>query len=166
VQILYPVHLNPNVREPVAEILSNSPNIHLVEPVDHLAFVHLMQRAAFILTDSGGVQEEAPSLGKPVLVMRDNTERPEAVEFGTAILVGTNREKITTESLRLFDDANHFESMAKAHTPYGDGAASKRIVRALLGEKPTPYTPNAKLLWQEFRRDCAFRRENTLDSAC
>lgn len=134
VEILYPVHLNPNVRQPVAEILAarRLDNVHLVEPVDYLPFVHLMDRAHLIITDSGGVQEEAPSLGKPVLVMRDTTERPEAVEAGTVRLVGTSREKIVGETHRLLTDESEYARMSKAHNPYGDGKAVQRIVESIL----------------------------------
>lgn len=131
VQIVYPVHLNPNVREPVNRLLGPCQNIHLIEPQDYLPFVYLMEQAHFVITDSGGIQEEAPSLGKPVLVMRDVTERPEAVDAGTVMLVGTNREKILTESYRLLDDANHYVTMSQAHNPYGDGKTSDRIVQIL-----------------------------------
>lgn len=132
VEIVYPVHLNPNVQKPVHAILSDIPNIHLVEPLDYLPFVGLLDRAYLILTDSGGVQEEAPSLGKPVLVMRDTTERPEAVEAGTVRLVGTDENRIVSEAVRLLDDENHYEVMARAHNPYGDGKAAPRIVKELL----------------------------------
>ncbi|MBI1920637.1 MAG: UDP-N-acetylglucosamine 2-epimerase (non-hydrolyzing) [Geobacter sp.] len=133
VQILYPVHLNPNVREPVQRLLGGErfPNVHLIEPVEYLPFVYLMNRAFLIITDSGGVQEEAPSLGKPVLVMRETTERPEAVEAGTVRLVGTDREKIVNESVRLLDDTEAYRSMAQAGNPYGDGLAADRIVEVL-----------------------------------
>lgn len=130
VEVLYPVHLNPNVRQPVRDILASRglSNVHLIEPVDYLPFVHLMDRSHFILTDSGGVQEEAPSLGKPVLVMRDTTERPEAVTAGTVRLVGTDRDTIVREAGRLLGDASAYESMARAHNPYGDGRAVERIM--------------------------------------
>ena len=130
VEVLYPVHLNPNVRQPVAEILASRglSNVHLVEPVDYLPFVYLMDRSHFILTDSGGVQEEAPSLGKPVLLMRDTTERPEAVEAGTVRLVGTDRAAIVAEAERLLRDESAYQSMARAHNPYGDGQAVGRIM--------------------------------------
>lgn len=125
---VYPVHLNPSVRGPVERILGGVHNIHLIEPLEYLPFVHLMNSAHLILTDSGGIQEEAPSLGKPVLVMRDTTERPEAVEAGAVRLVGTNRELIVSEVTALMDDDNFYASMAKSHNPYGDGEASTRIV--------------------------------------
>ena len=128
VDIIYPVHLNPNVREPVKNILSDIDNIHLIEPLEYEPFLYLMNRSYFIITDSGGIQEEAPGLGKPVLVMRDTTERPEAVEAGTVKLVGTCIDTIVGESLRLLDDHSIYEQMSKAHNPYGDGSASKKIV--------------------------------------
>ena len=128
VQIIYPVHLNPNVQEPVNRLLKDVENIHLVEPQDYLPFVYLMERAHIILTDSGGVQEEAPSLGKPVLVMRDTTERPEAVEAGTVKLVGTNRNEIIENVRLLLDDQQIYNTMSFAHNPYGDGKASQRII--------------------------------------
>lgn len=131
VQIVYPVHLNPNVQEPVLRILGTLPNVHLIEPQDYLPFVYLMGRSYLILTDSGGVQEEAPSLGKPVLVMRDTTERPEAVTAGTVRLVGADRSKIVGEAQSLLNDTDAYEKMAHAHNPYGDGMASKRIVDIL-----------------------------------
>ncbi|WP_217390087.1 non-hydrolyzing UDP-N-acetylglucosamine 2-epimerase [Deefgea piscis] len=127
VEILYPMHLNPNVQEPVRRILSGLSNVHLIEPQDYLPFVYLMTRAYLILTDSGGVQEEAPSLGKPVLVMRDTTERPEAVEAGTVKLVGTNQALIVKEATELLDNPTAYEQMSRAHNPYGDGLAAKRI---------------------------------------
>jgi len=131
VQIVYPVHLNPNVQKPVNKILSDVVNIHLVAPLPYEAFLWLMEKSKLIITDSGGVQEEAPSLGKPVLVMRETTERPEAVEAGTVILVGTNAEKIVREANTLLQDAEKYKSMSKLHNPYGDGKASKRIVEFL-----------------------------------
>ncbi|WP_211251221.1 non-hydrolyzing UDP-N-acetylglucosamine 2-epimerase [Deefgea rivuli] len=127
VEILYPMHLNPNVQEPVRRILSGLPNVHLIEPQDYLPFVYLMTRANLILTDSGGVQEEAPSLGKPVLVMRDTTERPEAVDAGTVKLVGTNQALIVKEATELLDNPAAYEQMSRAHNPYGDGLAAQRI---------------------------------------
>jgi UDP-N-acetylglucosamine 2-epimerase (non-hydrolysing) len=131
VEIVYPVHLNPNVQEPVRRILSNHPRIHLIKPLDYLPFVWMMDRSFLIITDSGGVQEEAPSLGKPVLVMRDTTERPEAVDAGTVRLVGTDRERIVAEAWRLLNDREAYEVMSRAHNPYGDGNAAKRILQAL-----------------------------------
>ena len=131
VQIIYPVHLNPNVQKPVNAILSDVENIDLISPLPYEAFLWLMEKSKLIITDSGGVQEEAPSLGKPVLVMRETTERPEAVDAGTVILVGTNVEKIVGEANALLQDAEKYESMSKLHNPYGDGKASKRIVEFL-----------------------------------
>lgn len=133
VEILYPVHLNPNVRQPVQDILAarGLSNVHLIEPVDYLPFVYLMNRSHLIITDSGGVQEEAPSLGKPVLVMRETTERPEAVAAGTVKLVGTSREAIVRECERLLTDVDAYQTMSRAHNPYGDGQAVARIVKAL-----------------------------------
>jgi len=128
VQIVYPVHLNPNVQEPVNRILSRCLSVHLIEPQDYLPFVYLMTRAYLIITDSGGVQEEAPSLGKPVLVMRNTTERPEAVVAGTVKLVGTDRSAIVREVQCLLDSNEAYQVMAQAHNPYGDGQASGRIV--------------------------------------
>ena len=127
VQIIYPVHLNPNVQEPVQRILSGISNVNLIPPVDYPAFLYLMQHSYFILTDSGGVQEEAPSLGKPVLVMRDTTERPEALEAGTVRLVGTNTESIVSACLQLLQESTVYDKMSRAHNPYGDGKASERI---------------------------------------
>ena len=128
VQIIYPVHLNPKVKEPVYRILTDITNIHLIDPIDYPSFVWLMKQSYLIITDSGGVQEEAPSLGKPVLVMRDITERPEAVEAGTVILVGTKINKIIEETNRLLNDSSHYQEMSGLHNPYGDGKASIRIV--------------------------------------
>lgn len=130
-QIVYPMHLNPNVREPVNRILSEVDNIHLIEPQQYLPFVYLMTRANIILTDSGGIQEEAPSLGKPVLVMRDTTERPEAVEAGTVKLVGTDVDTIVSNLHVLLTDKNEYEKMSFAHNPYGDGKACERILTVL-----------------------------------
>lgn len=127
VQIVYPVHLNPNVQEPVNRLLAGLPNVHLLPPQDYLPFVYLMARSHLILTDSGGVQEEAPSLGKPVLVLRSTTERPEALDAGTVRLVGTDADLIVSEASRLLDDPAFHESMARAHNPYGDGHAAHRI---------------------------------------
>jgi len=134
VEILYPVHLNPNVRKPVADILASRhlANVHLIDPVDYLPFVYLMNRAHLIITDSGGVQEEAPSLGKPVLVMRDTTERPEAVAAGTVKLVGTSREAIVKETMNLLQNPVDYLRMSQAHNPYGDGQAVGRIVQTVL----------------------------------
>ena len=129
--IVYPVHLNPNVREPVYRLLSDVSNVHLIPPQDYLPFVYLMSKATIVLTDSGGIQEEAPSLGKPVLVMRDTTERPEAVSAGTVKLVGTNRKKIVEQVSRLLTDNDYYQGMSFAHNPYGDGKACQRIVNAI-----------------------------------
>ena len=131
VEILYPVHLNPNVQEPVQRILGESDlkNIHIIEPVDYLPFVYLMDRSYLIITDSGGVQEEAPSLGKPVLVMRETTERPEAVEAGVVKLVGTNRQEIVQTANILIEDSVEYQKMSMAHNPYGDGRSAERITR-------------------------------------
>ena len=134
VDFVYPMHLNPNVRKPVLEILGEgAENVFLIEPLDYLPFVYMMQHSTLILTDSGGVQEEAPGLGKPVLVMRDTTERPEAVEAGTVLLVGTNREKIEQGVSWLLDDADMYRRMSEAVNPYGDGEACARIAEALRG---------------------------------
>src|SRR5690606_37246716 len=131
VQIVYPVHVNPNVRGPVEERLGNLSSVRLISPQDYLPFVQLMQRAHIILTDSGGVQEDAPSLGKSVLIMRDTAERPEAIAAGTVRLVGTDDSLIVDEVGRLLDDAESYEAMARAHNPYGDGKAARRIVAAI-----------------------------------
>lgn len=128
VQVVYPVHLNPNVQEPVNRLLGGIDNVHLIKPVDYLPFVYLMTRSYLILTDSGGIQEEAPSLGKPVLVMRDTTERPEAVRAGTVRLVGTDDQAIIRDTQLLLDDDHTYKAMSIAHNPYGDGKASARIV--------------------------------------
>ncbi len=132
VEIVYPVHLNPNVRSVAETILGAHPAIHLIAPLDYLPFVHLMRRSDLIITDSGGVQEEAPSLGKPVLVTRDTTERPEAVQAGTVELVGTDPDRLVARAARLLDDPAAYEAMSVAHNPYGDGHAAARIVEALL----------------------------------
>jgi UDP-N-acetylglucosamine 2-epimerase len=131
IQIVYPVHLNPNVREPVHSILGDEPNVYLIDPQDYLPFVFLMSRAYLIITDSGGIQEEAPALGKPVLVTRETTERPEAVRAGTARLVGMRTERIVAEVNTLLDDRSQYEAMAHANNPYGDGHASEKIADAL-----------------------------------
>jgi UDP-N-acetylglucosamine 2-epimerase (non-hydrolysing) len=146
VQVVYPVHLNPAVREVADEILGNDPRIHLIEPLDVFDFHNLAARAFLILTDSGGVQEEAPSLGVPVLVLRDTTERPEGIEAGTLKLAGTDEETIYRMACELLNDRNEYEKMAKASNPYGDGQASKRIVQAILyyfgkaETAPAPFT--------------------------
>ncbi|MEQ1717628.1 MAG: UDP-N-acetylglucosamine 2-epimerase (non-hydrolyzing) [Hyphomicrobium sp.] len=131
VEVIYPVHLNPNVREPVGRLLGALSNVHLVEPVDYPAFVYLMMRSHLILTDSGGIQEEAPSLGKPVLVMRDTTERPEAVEAGTAVLVGTDDERIEAEARSLLSSSSRYAAMCRNKSPYGDGTAAERVIAAI-----------------------------------
>ncbi len=141
VEIVYPVHLNPNVRGPVHEALSGRANVHLIAPLDYLPFQRLMQRAHLVLTDSGGVQEEAPALGKPVLVMRDVTERPEAVDAGTVQLVGTGRAAIVAAVSRLLDDPEAYARFANRVNPYGDGAACRRIVDTLLGRPVEEFTP-------------------------
>lgn len=132
IQIVYPVHLNPNVQEPVYRILSGISNVHLLPPLDYLPMVHLMKRAKIVLTDSGGLQEEAPGLGVPVLVMREVTERPEGVQAGTVKLVGTDTERIVSEARRLLDDTEAHAAMARAVNPYGDGHAAERIVELVL----------------------------------
>jgi UDP-N-acetylglucosamine 2-epimerase (non-hydrolysing) len=137
IQIIYPVHMNPNVKQPVEKHLGNAKNVSLIPPQDYLPFVHLMRRADLILTDSGGVQEEAPSLGKPVLVMRETTERPEAVDAGTVKLVGTDVGLIVAEVSRLLDDSAAYQTMARAHNPYGDGQAAIRIRDAILAFSQT-----------------------------
>ncbi|EJL6386197.1 UDP-N-acetylglucosamine 2-epimerase (non-hydrolyzing) [Vibrio parahaemolyticus] len=134
VQILYPMHLNPNVREPVNRILGDVENVLLIEPQQYLPFIYLMSRSHIILTDSGGIQEEAPSLGKPVLVMRDTTERPEAVAAGTVKLVGTDVEKITASLDSLLNDEEAYKEMSFAHNPYGDGKTCQRILDALIAQ--------------------------------
>lgn len=131
VQIVYPVHRNPNVLDPVQQLLGDLENVSLIDPVGYAPFVDLMMRSHFILTDSGGIQEEAPSLGKPVLVMRETTERQEAIDAGTARLVGTDPEVIVAEASRLLDDSTHYERMTQAHNPYGDGQACQQIATAL-----------------------------------
>lgn len=131
-QIIYPVHLNPNVKGPVEDRLGSLERVNLIDPQDYLPFVHLMRRADVILTDSGGVQEEAPSLGKPVLVMRETTERPEAVDAGTVKLVGTDSDLIVRQVTHLLDDQQAYEAMSRAHNPYGDGLAAGRIREAIL----------------------------------
>jgi UDP-N-acetylglucosamine 2-epimerase len=133
IRFAYPVHLNPNVQEPVRRILSDIPNLTLLPPLDYLPFVHLVKRAALILTDSGGLQEEAPGLGVPVLVLREVTERPEGVEAGTVRLVGADTGRILAEARRLLDDPEAHAQMAHAANPYGDGHAAERIARAIVG---------------------------------
>lgn len=138
VSLVYPVHLNPNVQEPVRAILRGVPRVHLVPPVDYGTMVSLLRRAYLVLTDSGGIQEEAPSLGKPVLVMRDTTERPEGVEAGTARLVGTSKERIVAEAERLLRDPDAYAAMSRAHNPYGDGHAAERIADVLAAALAPP----------------------------
>lgn len=130
--IVYPVHLNPNIQEPVHRLLDGVPNIYLLQPIDYLPMVHLMKRSTLVLTDSGGIQEEATGLGKPTLVLREKTERPEGVEAGVLKLVGTDSERISNEATRLLDDPEAYHAMAHAANPFGDGHAAERIVRALL----------------------------------
>ena len=142
VDFVYPMHLNPNVRKPIHEVFGEDltrPNFFFIEPLQYLEFVYLMEKSTIVLTDSGGIQEEAPGLGKPVLVMRDTTERPEALESGTVHLVGTNHDLIVNEVSTLLDDVVAYEKMSKAVNPYGDGKACSRIVRALKGEKVDRY---------------------------
>jgi len=129
--LVYPVHLNPNVRKPVFNLLGNTPNIFLTKPMEYLPFIYLMDKAYLVLTDSGGIQEEAPGLGKPVIVMRDTTERPEAVEAGTVKLVGADKERIIREVSSLIDSEKHYSAMSRAQNPYGDGHAAERIVNIL-----------------------------------
>ncbi len=131
IDIVYPVHLNPNVQKPVRKMLSGSHNIFLIDPMPYQSFIYIMSKSYFIITDSGGIQEEAPSLGKPVLVMRDTTERPEALKAGTVKLVGTNPNVILKESQKLLDNKKEYDKMSKAHNPYGDGFASEKIVNFL-----------------------------------
>jgi UDP-N-acetylglucosamine 2-epimerase (non-hydrolysing) len=133
VHLVYPVHLNPNVQQPVKSLLADLPNVHLIEPLDYEPFVYLLKHSHIVLTDSGGIQEEAPSLGKPVLVMRDVTERPEAVNAGTVILVGANRDRIVANVSELLENEVTYKSMSRAHNPYGDGNACERIIAVLRG---------------------------------
>ncbi|CUU68123.1 UDP-N-acetylglucosamine 2-epimerase [Campylobacter hyointestinalis] len=135
IDIVYPVHLNPNVQKPVNEILANIKNIYLVKPLEYEKFVYLMSKSYFIITDSGGIQEEAPSLGKPVLVTRDTTERPEALEAGTVKLVGSEKKLIIEEAQKLINDSMEYEKMSMSHNPYGDGSACKKIVEFIKGIK-------------------------------
>ena len=142
VDFVYPMHLNPNVRKPIHEVFGEDltrPNFFFIEPLQYLEFVYLMEKSTIVLTDSGGIQEEAPGLGKPVLVMRDTTERPEALESGTVHLVGTDYDKIVNEVSTLLDDPIAYEKMSKAVNPYGDGRACYRIVKALIGESVEPF---------------------------
>lgn len=135
IHFVYPVHLNPNVQKPVFQLIDGHPNIHLIDPLEYEPFVYLLKHSYLVLTDSGGIQEEAPSLGKPVLVMRSKTERPEAVSAGTVRLVGADTSKIVDEVTSLMSDASAYNNMSKAHNPYGDGMASERIVKTLLAQK-------------------------------
>ena len=147
VDFVYPMHLNPNVRKPIHEVFGEDltcPNFFFIEPLQYLEFVYLMEKSTVVLTDSGGIQEEAPGLGKPVLVMRDTTERPEALKSGTVHLVGTNHDLIVNEVSALLDDAVAYEHMSKAVNPYGDGKACSRIVRVLKGERVERYAINIK----------------------
>ncbi|WP_072681704.1 non-hydrolyzing UDP-N-acetylglucosamine 2-epimerase [Arcobacter sp. LA11] len=134
VDIVYPVHLNPNVQKPVKEILSDTPNVYLIEPLQYESFIYLMNKSYFIITDSGGVQEEAPSLGKPVLVMRNTTERPEAVLSGTVKLVGTDKDRIVSEAQLLLKNDEEYKKMSMAHNPYGDGKSCEKIVNFIKGK--------------------------------
>ena len=146
VLIVYPVHPNPNVRALMHQALGGRPNIRLLEPLEYVPFVYLLSRCDFVLTDSGGVQEEAPALGKPVLVMRDTTERPEGIDAGTARLVGTNPHQIYSEAMRLLRDRNHYEKMSRAHNPFGDGHASERILDVLAYGQDIPVAERRELL--------------------
>jgi UDP-N-acetylglucosamine 2-epimerase (non-hydrolysing) len=141
VVVVFPVHPNPNVLRPIQSLLGDQPRVRLVPPLDYLPFVYLLSRADFVLTDSGGLQEEAPALGKPVLVMRTTTERPEGIEAGTALLVGTDPDRITTEAVRLLDDRAHYNRMSLAHNPFGDGHASERILDILAYEAGADRAP-------------------------
>jgi UDP-N-acetylglucosamine 2-epimerase (non-hydrolysing) len=131
VQFVYPVHLNPNVQQPVNAMLTGRGNVHLIAPLDYEPFVYLLKHSHIVLTDSGGIQEEAPSLGKPVLVMRDVTERPEAIEAGTVRLVGADCDRIVSNVVELLDNEDSYAVMARAHNPYGDGKACERIISVL-----------------------------------
>jgi len=139
VHIIYPVHLNPNIQEPVYRLLGNVQNITLTAPLDYLDLVHIMKASYIVITDSGGIQEEAPGLGKPVLVLRDVTERPEAIQYGTVRLVGADKNKIVRETTKLLQDEKEYQRMARATNPYGDGLASQRIVDALMGREFEPF---------------------------
>jgi UDP-N-acetylglucosamine 2-epimerase (non-hydrolysing) len=130
-EVVFPVHLNPVIRELSKKMFTNNSQVHLIEPLDYLPFANLMERSELVLTDSGGIQEEAPSLGKPVLVLRDTTERPEAVEAGTVLKVGTNTRKIYQQSLKLLTDTEEYKKRAAAVNPYGDGKAVERIIKAI-----------------------------------
>ena len=130
-QLVYPVHPNPNVQDPVQRLLANHPHVRLIEPQSYVPFVDLMRRAYLLITDSGGIQEEGPSLGKPILVLREKTERPEAVSAGTVKLVGTDQDRIVGEATTLIENRDLYDRMARVHNPYGDGHASERIARAI-----------------------------------
>ena len=146
IDFVYPMHLNPNVRKPIQEVFDRTSvdvtgklgNVHFIEPLDYLPFVYLMNKSYLVLTDSGGIQEEAPGLGKPVLVMRDTTERPEALDAGTVRLVGTDRDLIVSEVSKLLDDEDHYLMMSRAHNPYGDGHASERVVQTVMDMQGIP----------------------------
>lgn len=144
--LLFPVHPNPNVREPVEAALGNHPRIKLLPPLEYVPFVHVLSRCHMVLTDSGGIQEEAPALGKPVLVMRDNTERPEGVDAGTSLLVGTEPARIIRETFRLLDDSGHYNRMSRAHNPFGDGKASQRIRDILRSQVSVHHSPAMETL--------------------
>ena len=137
VDFVYPMHLNPNVRKPIHEVFGEGQltNLFFIEPLEYLSFVYLMEKSTIVLTDSGGIQEEAPGLGKPVLVMRDTTERPEALDAGTVKLVGTNYDKIVSEVSALLDDKKYYDQMSQAVNPYGDGKACQRIVKYISNEE-------------------------------
>jgi UDP-N-acetylglucosamine 2-epimerase len=139
VEIVYPVHPNPEVQGPIRKFLQGVPHVHLIPPMDYLPFVYLLSKSHIVITDSGGVQEEAPAFGKPVLVMRDRTERPEGIEAGTAILVGTDVSRIVGEARLLLDDENAYNLMARAHNPFGDGRAAVRIADILEGKDYVPF---------------------------
>ena len=149
VHIVYPVHPNPNIREPVYNLLNNINNITLLEPLNYASMVNMIKRAYIVLTDSGGIQEEAPGLGKPVLVLREKTERPEGIAAGTARLIGTSREKILEETEELLNNQGKYYRMANAANPYGDGYAAKRIVGTLLGEKVVQFCPSNHFSFKE-----------------
>ncbi len=161
--VVFPVHPNPNVSGPMRTLLGNHPNIRLLPPLEYVPFVHLLSRCHFVMTDSGGVQEEAPALGKPVLVMRNTTERPEGIDAGTALLVGTSSERIFGEAVRLLDDRRHYQQMSRAHNPFGDGKASRRIVDVIAQEsdlraanlKKSPSLSNAGAELQEDLEDAS-----------
>jgi UDP-N-acetylglucosamine 2-epimerase (non-hydrolysing) len=161
--VVFPVHPNPNVSGPMRTLLGNHPNIRLLPPLEYVPFVHLLSRCHFVMTDSGGVQEEAPALGKPVLVMRNTTERPEGIDAGTALLVGASSERIFGEAVRLLEDRRHYQQMSRAHNPFGDGKASRRIVDVIAQEsdlrganlKKSPSLSNAGAELQEDLEDAS-----------